>query len=80
MAMSNLVAVPFDGTHGLVRSGMTRRSDAEVEATADQQTLRLPQPDGMAWVRKRLDEAAAKTKAAQSPLQDRRSSAPNYGE
>ena len=45
MTVSDFPTVPFDGAHRLRRSGMTGRSDAEVQAPADEQVRRLPQPE-----------------------------------
>lgn len=44
MTMSDLPPVPFDGAYRLWRTGVTRRSDAEVQAAADGEVPRSPEP------------------------------------
>ena len=43
--MGDLPALPFDGAYGLAGVGVTRRSDAEVQAPADGKVPRSPEAD-----------------------------------
>ena len=52
MTMGDLATVPLDGAHRRSGLGMARRSRTEMQATADKQVRRLPQPEG-----KRVDDA-----------------------